>query len=247
MASYDPSTRSVIVRILYDGLGLAGKTRSLRHVREAFSSRSGRLYVPEENAHGRTLFFDWLELDAGRILFERERGLADYALRVELVTVPGQSVYVQRRWSLLRSADAVIAVVDSTPAGLRRGAHGVRFLRAAFEQLGLPVPPLVVQANKQDLAGAARAESVRAQLELEPELDIVEASALTGMGIRETLLKAIKHARGSVQAQLEGRAPSTLPRAEGDPERLYRRMVAVESERGDRLEGELLADRLLSA
>lgn len=245
MASFDPASGAVVVRILYDGLGLAGKTRSLRCVRDSFPSRSGQLYVPEENATGRTLYFDWLEIDAGRIVLDRGSHDDIHPLRVELLTVPGQSVYAQRRYTLLRSADAVIAVIDSTPAGLHRGAIGIRFLRAAFDALDAPPPPLLVQANKQDLPDALRQPAVRTALGLSAGDDVVETSAATGEGIRVAFLKAIQRARDHLSLQLGDRPVTSLPRAENDPEAVYRQLQIDELERGDHLEGELLADQVI--
>ena len=242
MASYDPGTKSVVVRIVYDGSGLAGKTRTLRWVSETFAARTGPLYVPAESASGRTLYFDWLELDGGH--FVNEAGRA-HPLRVELVTVPGQSAYVQRRYGLLRSCDAVISVLDSTPKGLRRAAPGLRFLHAALAELGSAAPPLVVQANKQDLPFAQSAASVRRALSIGADVDVVETSAATGAGVREALVKAIQRARGHVRGALGGRAPTWLAPNQSTPESLYRRMRAFEAVHADHLPGELLADRLL--
>lgn len=237
MASYDPSTRTIVARILYDGLGMAGKTRSLRRIQEFFSSRSGAIYVPEERK-GRTLYFDWLELDAGRI--------DDYSLRVQLMTVPGQWVYVQRRWSLLRSPDAIIVVIDSTPEGRHRGAYAMRFLRAALDQMGSGAAPIVVQANKQDLPDAARGDELRAELQIDPSVPVVEASAENGDGIRMALVMAIQAARDHIRRQLDGQPPTTLPPIESDPEQIYQQMRQAEIDHGDTLEGEMLAEQVLN-
>lgn len=247
VASFDAATGTVVVRILYDGLGLAGKTQSLRCVRDSFPTRSGRLYVPEENSAGRTLYFDWLEIDAGHIAFDRGASNEVHPLRVELLTVPGQSVYAQRRYTLLHSADALIVVVDSTPDGLNRGAFGMRFLRAAFDSFEGVAPPLLIQANKQDLPTAVRAPGVRSTLGLSPKDEVVETSARDGEGIRFAFVRAIQRARNHVTALLDGQPASSLPAAENDPEAVYRRLQAAELEHGDNLEGEILVDRLLTS
>ena len=241
MASFDPTTNTVVARILYDGLGMAGKTRSLRRVQEYFSTRSGAIYVPEERK-GRTLYFDWLELDAG--WFE------EHPLKVQLVTVPGQWVYVQRRWSLLQSPDAIIGVVDSTPEGVHRATYAMRFLRAALaqaaEQSGAEPAPLLVQANKQDLPDAARGDVIRERLALGDGVPIIEASAETGQGIREVLVRAIQGAREHIRRTLKGAPLTSLPINDSDPERIYEHLRRAETERGDSLEGEMRAEQVLA-
>lgn len=235
MARFDEARGAVVARILYDGLGTAGKTSSLRKLRELLSQRSGEIYAPEE-ANGRTLYFDWLEVDAGR--FDGHR------LRVELLTVPGQWAYAHRRFMLLGSPDAVIAVVDSTPHGLTRAAYALAFLRKALAAHERPPPPLVVQAHKQDLAEAGSVEHIRAHLAVPSEIPIVGTSAETGEGLRHAFVVAVQHARAHIRRTLDGAAADTLPRALEPPELLCAEMRRAERE-GAELEGErVLADVL---
>src|SRR5690349_21561862 len=112
MAFYDARADAIVIRVVYDGLGTAGKTTNIDRIWEQFSAaRQGDVYTPEV-VRGRTLYFDWLELAAGRVEGRR--------LRCQVITVPGQLAYVQRRWELLRYPDAIVAVCDSDPASLRR-------------------------------------------------------------------------------------------------------------------------------
>lgn len=63
MASYDAARGCYVVRIVYDGPGLAGKTTNLKEVCNFVSAkRRSELYTPAE-LKGRTMFFDWLEVD----------------------------------------------------------------------------------------------------------------------------------------------------------------------------------------
>ena len=234
MARFDETRGAVVARILYDGLGTAGKTSSLRKLRELLSQRSGEIYVPEE-ANGRTLYFDWLEVDAGH--FDGHR------LRVELLTVPGQWAYAHRRFMLLGSSDAVIAVVDSSPHGLTRAAYALAFLRkalAAHERS----PPLVVQAHKQDLAEAGSVDHIREHLAVPSAIPIVATSAETGEGLRHAFVLALQHARAHIRMTLAGAAAETLSHVLEPPESLCAEMRRAERE-GAELEGErVLADVL---
>lgn len=231
MAHYDEARGAIVARILYDGLGTAGKTSSLRRLREILSQRSGEIYVPEEH-RGRTLYFDWLEIEAGR--------LDDHPLRVHLMTVPGQWAYVHRRYTLLRSADALIGVVDSTEHGLVRATYAINFLRKVLGRAD--APPLVVQAHKQDLADAASVESVRERLQI--DTPIIGTSATTGDGLVHAFIAALQAAREHIRRDLGGRPPNTLPPLLESPEELYLRM-REEARSPEELEGERVLAEVL--
>ena len=239
MAHYDPATGAVVARIVYDGLGFAGKTSMLRKVHELFTlARVGEVVTPTE-AKGRTLYFDWLELRAGMI--------GDYPLQVHLLSVPGQWVYAQRRWLLLHESDAIVTVVDSTPEGVGRGQLGLRFLKEVLTSFGPDAPPLLVQANKQDLPGALRAEELRQAMNISPEIPVYETVVPTGEGVRAMLVRSLQMARERILSRLDGRPLTELPPLLQGPEEIYEAMRSAETERGDHLEGELLAEQVLES
>ena len=67
MAVFDPLLRKLVVRIVYDGPGFAGKTTNIERICELVpSERRTELYTPGA-LKGRTMFFDWVEVDGGRI------------------------------------------------------------------------------------------------------------------------------------------------------------------------------------
>jgi mutual gliding-motility protein MglA len=238
MAFYDPATQSITLRIVYDGLGTAGKTTNIRQIYEFFSpSKRSNIYIPEEY-RGRTLFFDWLELEAGQ--------LDGHRLRVQLITVPGQFSYAQRRWRLLRDPDAIVAIVDSTPQGLTRARYAMDFLRAALAQSELDVP-VIVQANKQDLDGSVRAGEVARRLGIDGSMRVVEAIAARGDGVRATLVFAIHAAQKKVRERILREGITSLPGAAETAEQVYLRMLRDEEDNADGREGELLLDALLQS
>lgn len=200
MARFDPKLEEIVLRIVYDGPATAGKSTSLRAIEAAYATRArGELFVPEETATGRTLFFDWLELSAGT--------LDDWPLRVEIVSVPGQLALAERRYRLLRAADAAVFVCDSTPSGMRAAQVAWAFLVRAMRDASLPV---VLQANKQDVPGAPDPEEVARRVGFVGAA-VIGASALDGEGVRLTLYRAIDLARGRLRASLGAASPRTLP------------------------------------
>lgn len=222
MAFYDPARRCVTLRIVYDGLGTAGKTTNVRQIYSLFTlARQGDVVVPEEH-RGRTLYFDWLELNAG---FIDER-----PLRVQVLTVPGQFAYAQRRWALLRTPDAIVEVCDSSPGAIARSRYALRFLRGMLAAGSCPDVPIVVQANKQDEPGALRGPEMALALGLDPKIRVVEAVASEGEGVRSTLLFALLDARERVRAQIAEGGIDSLERGNESAEDVYLRMRAVEDD-----------------
>ena len=67
MAVYDSSIQKLVVRIVYDGPGTAGKTTNLQQLYGFFSDwRRGELHSTP-NSEGRTQSLDWLQLDGGLV------------------------------------------------------------------------------------------------------------------------------------------------------------------------------------
>lgn len=237
MAFYDASTNTILIRVVYDGMGTAGKTTNIDKIWEQFSvAREGDVYTPE-TLRGRTLYFDWLELNAGRV--------GDHRLRCQVITVPGQFAYVQRRWEILRYPDAIVAVCDSSRESLTRSRIGFRFLRKTMEAREMRDVPIVVQANKQDLPDALHVDQLRRELGIEDDIRLVGASALEGTGVRRTLMDAIHAATERVRVHLDiGGVGAFEPYLEG-PEILYERLKSFE-DTAEFEQGARLADTLLS-
>jgi signal recognition particle receptor subunit beta len=194
MPAFDSAERKIVVRVVFDGPGFAGKTTNVRRLHGFFTDRRrGDLVVPEER-EGRTQLFDWMHLDGGLV--------HGYGLRCQLVTVPGQEILAKRRWRLLRTADVVVFVCDSTPTGLTEASRMFAMLREYLEHRWDGDLPLVVQANKQDLPGAMELSDVRSELGIGQEVPVVPATAETGVGVRETVVLAIRAAANRVQRLL---------------------------------------------
>ena len=183
MASYDRERACYVVRVVYDGPGLAGKTTNLKQVCEFVSTRRrSELYTPAE-LKGRTMFFDWLEVDApprsGR------------SIKFQLITVPGQVQRNYRRRPLVEMADVVVFVCDSTPEQVPDTLRTFARLRASMKRRMRPLP-LVVQVNKQDVPGAVAPDKLRRRLRLDEEVPFVPARAVECIGVKETLVTAMR-------------------------------------------------------
>jgi hypothetical protein len=146
----------------------------------------------------RTLFFDFLPIELGKI--------SGFATRFQLYTVPGQVYYNATRKLVLQGADGVVFVADSQVRQLDENIESLQNLQANMLDQGLDVRalPVVLQYNKQDLPQ----ELVLTPPELDDALNFrgapsVPADALNGRGVFETL-KAIS---GLVLKKLSQESP----------------------------------------
>jgi signal recognition particle receptor subunit beta len=191
---FEREGQRLVVRVVYDGPGAAGKTTNLRQLCTFFTTRRrGELITPEE-VDGRTLFFDWLDFQGGLV--------GGYSLRCQLLTVPGQDELAKRRRRILESADVVVFVCESSGAGIAAGRQMLRSLPPGLLTGPAPRVRVVVQANKQDQPGALSAPEVVAGLGLSSTTEAVAAIADRGAGVRETLALAVRRAADDLQRQL---------------------------------------------
>lgn len=145
MVQFDNQYRQVKLKVVYYGPGLGGKTTCLQYIhRITDPQRRTKLYALN-TASDRTLFFDLLSLDLGRI-----RG---YRIMLQLYTVPGQVQYNATRRAVLSGADGVVFVVDSQRSMREANLESLANLADNLKLNGLDPAtlPLVFQYNKRDL------------------------------------------------------------------------------------------------
>jgi len=200
--------REVHLKVVYYGPGLGGKTTNLEqiHARTKREHR-GRL-ISLNNESERTLFFDLLPVDLGKF--------KGYDVRLHLCTVPGQIAHDRTRRLVLRHVDGIVFVVDSQPARLEDNIESMRNLETNLMMQGddPDLLPVVVQYNKRDLPGAMTPAALREALGIEPDVPEIEAAAVSGVGVFETLKAIVKSCLalvGDPATLHEGRSPSVLP------------------------------------
>lgn len=193
MAVFDKDQRRFVVRVVYDGPELAGKTTNLQRLSTLLATRRGELTTPVE-IQGRTAYFDWLTVESGFV--------SGMPLVGQLLTVPGQAAREPRRMRLLRGADVVVFVVHSTLEGTARARPMLAALRAVQAAAGPGAPALVVQANHQDRPEAMPPDAVAAALDLPPDVPVIAARAHEGAGVRETVVVALRAAIAEVHRRV---------------------------------------------
>ncbi len=174
------AAREILCKLVYYGPARSGKTTNLQWVHRSLPEgvRSDMVSLATEN--DRTLFFDFLPLDLGEV--------SGFRTRFQLYTVPGQVYYNATRRLVLRGADGVVFVADSETARRRDNLESLRNLQENLleNDFDIRTLPLVLQYNKQDLAGARPAEEMDDELNFR-DVPAHGASAIQGEGVIETL------------------------------------------------------------
>lgn len=228
MATFDRSYGYIVVRVVYDGPSGAGKTANLKQLVQTFSAqRRGALSSPRQ-VDETTAYFDWLSLNGGVV--------GGYPLRAQLVTTPGRDALSRRRWHLVEQADVIVFVTESTPAALKVARRSLELLRVRLSRSSLG-PPIIVQANKQDAPGALSTEAIADALGLPPGAEVVPAQTSDGIGVRETVVRAIRCAAALADRDVVARGVDALDDTEDEHDLLGRldgsTMLRAAVEHGD--------------
>ncbi len=185
MALINLAAREINYKIVYYGCGLCGKTTNIQYIyRRVNPDNRGRL-VSIATEEERTLYFDFLPLSLGTV-----KGLRT---RFHLYTVPGQSFYNASRKLVLQGVDGVVFVADSQISRLDENVDSYLNLWDNLMDLDedLNSLGLVLQMNKRDL-GSIFSVTDLSDLLNHTESPVIEACALTGAGVFETLKTVCK-------------------------------------------------------
>jgi len=180
MVLFNYATKEITAKIVYYGPGLCGKTTNLQFVYDSLPSNNKSKMLSLATKTDRTLFFDFLPLDLGKI-----RGMRT---KLQLYTVPGQVYYNSTRQLVLKGADGVVFVADSQDFAVDANLESLQNLEDNLKRQGVRMRemPLVMQYNKRDLPNALPLA------ELDTEVNKIgvprfESVATTGLGVEETL------------------------------------------------------------
>jgi signal recognition particle receptor subunit beta len=200
MAIVNLKKRQIECKIVYYGPGRCGKTTNLEYIHKAFKKQVKGEMVSINTDGDRTLFFDFLPLELGKL-----RGCD---VRVQLYTVPGQVRYESTRKLVLRGADGIVFVADSLEVRREKNMLALKDLHQNLKEYNLSIfkVPLVMQFNKRDLNDADIAlmsiEQMQHDLNRQLKVPCFPGSALTGNGVGKTLNACLKLLLKSIQKEL---------------------------------------------
>lgn len=204
------ATKTVAIKIVYYGPGLSGKTTNLRYIYYKLDGSARGELVSLETETDRTYFFDLLPIKAGTI--------GEFKVHFQLIAAPGQVFYEASRKSVLRGADGLVFVADSQIPLLDANLESFDGLRRNCLQndIDLARIPLVFQYNKRDLGYLIPVETFNNLLNPR-KAPWLEAVAINGVGVFETLREISKLTVPVVREKLFGAKPRTEPAAYPSP------------------------------
>jgi len=201
MAFVNPKRKEVQVKIVYYGPGRGGKTTNLEYIYKKFSSRIKTEMVTIKTHGDRTLFFDFLPFDIGKV--------NGYDVKIQLYTVPGQVKYNATRRLVLRGVDGIVFVADSMMVRREKNILSIKNLQedlANYKKSIFKIP-IVLQYNKLDLVEQGipltSVEMLQKDLNGQLKTSSFKASALKGTNVVPTMKKIISMTIGSIVKELK--------------------------------------------
>jgi signal recognition particle receptor subunit beta len=196
MSLVNYATREITCKIVYCGPGRSGKTTNLQYIHSRVPwDRKGEM-VSLATEGDRTLFFDFLPLELGKI--------SGFTTRFQLYTVPGQDYYNATRKLVLQGADGIVFVADSQRSQLEADIASYRNLHENLIDHGVDIRevPVVIQYNKRDLPNVLGLDLLEEELNFR-NVPSYPASALLGEGVFYTLRSAAEGVLRKLAGRLE--------------------------------------------
>jgi signal recognition particle receptor subunit beta len=201
MALVNLKRRQIECKIVYYGPARCGKTTNLEYIHQAYTKQVKGEMVSINTDGDRTLFFDFLPLELGK--------LKGCDVRVQLYTVFGQVRYASTRKLVLRGADGIVFVADSLEVRREKNILSLKDLHENLKEYNSSVfkIPLVMQYNKRDLGDnevpIMPVEKMEYDLNRQLKVPYFPGSALRGDGVGKTLHACLKLVLKSIQKELK--------------------------------------------
>jgi len=185
MVQFNTKDNEILIKIVYYGTGLSGKTTNLQKLHEVTDQGQTTDLFSVNTMEDRTLFFDLLPLDLGTVFGN--------TIKLQIYTVPGQVHYDSTRRIVLSGADGVVFVADSEKKKLQDNVQSINNLYHNLQanRLNIKEVPLVMQYNKRDLEDINSLEVLNQKLNFR-NVPYFEAVAIKGKGVLETFVETVK-------------------------------------------------------
>ncbi|MFQ5648606.1 MAG: ATP/GTP-binding protein [bacterium] len=172
------------LKIVYYGPGLSGKTTNLEFIYRRLDPALRSELVTLDTREERTLYFDFMQLELGRIKGKKPR--------FNLYTVPGQVYYKFSRKIILRGVDGIVFVADSQKKRMGENLDSLLDLEKNLIERGYSLQnfPWVIQYNKRDLPDVESISTLQSKLNFFGT-DYFEAVATEGIEVLNTLRSVI--------------------------------------------------------
>ncbi len=187
--------QQINLKIVYYGPGVSGKTTNLLYIHTKVSPELKGELVSLQTQEDRTIFFDFLQLEVGKIKGKKPK--------FNLYTVPGQVYYAYSRKVILNGVDGVVFVADSQFDRLEANLETLNDLEHNLRQDGHKMNefPWVIQYNKRDLPNVAPIQYLQLKLN-KYNVPYFESVSTQGTGVFETLKAVINLVVANVRKKL---------------------------------------------
>ncbi len=181
MIEYDQKNRKMVLKLVYYGPALSGKTTNILQLHDLISREERGELMVMDTVGDRTMYFDLLPF-----FLVAPSGLK---IKLKVYTVPGQVQHDSTRKAVLQRADGVAFIADSQLSQETINFESFENLENNLSIVGLDIEklPLIVQFNKRDLSDIFPEEEVRRTWQA-TGIPIFMASALNGWGVLETFI-----------------------------------------------------------
>lgn len=184
MIEFDEHQQRMVLKLVYYGPALSGKTTNLLTLHDQLSLDGRGDLMLLDTAEDRTIYFDLLPF-----FYVAPSGMK---IKLKVYTVPGQVRHDATRKAVLQRADGVVFVADSHAAQMSVNFESFDNLEKNLAMVGLSIErlPLVVQFNKRDLPDIVADEEIHRAWG-PTGLPVFMASALKGWGVLETFQEVL--------------------------------------------------------
>ncbi|MDD2500390.1 MAG: GTPase domain-containing protein [Geobacter sp.] len=196
MIEFDELHKKLVLKLVYYGPALSGKTTNLLCLHDKLLPDGRGELMMLDTTEDRTIYFDLLPF-----FYMAPSGLK---IKLKVYTVPGQVRHDATRKAVLQRADGVVFIADSQISQQAVNAESFANLEQNLSLVGLDLEklPLVIQFNKRDLAELITEEELRTTWD-PTGLPVLMASALQGWGVLETFQTAVELLFDSLDQKLQ--------------------------------------------
>jgi len=189
MVQFNTRANEILLKLVYYGPGLSGKTTNLQSLHAMCSDAQRGEMFSVNTQEDRTLFFDLLPINLGYIYGN--------AIHLQIYTVPGQVQYDASRRVVLGGADGVVFVADSSEAKMQDNVDSLSNLyhNLNANRLNIKQIPFVIQYNKRDLPDAMAVGVMNRRLNFR-SVPYFESVANRGNGVLDTFLSITRETVG---------------------------------------------------
>lgn len=190
MVQFNTRANEILLKLVYYGPGLSGKTTNLQALHAMCKETSRGEMFSVNTQEDRTLFFDLLPINLGYVYGN--------AIHLQVYTVPGQVQYDASRRVVLGGADGVVFVADSGESKMQENVDSLSNLyhNLNANRLNIKQIPFVIQYNKRDLRDAMPVGVMNRRLNFR-SVPYFESVAYRGEGVLDTFLAIARETVGS--------------------------------------------------